>query len=112
MLVAWCDPQIITSLFSLPAIQPLELSSLLLLACYCKLARDDYALLEQVITFAFSKIDEKPLQQAVATLFLSVCKDCGVSIKQNPAFIGGCSVTGSRRRETPPARHDDSPRHG
>ena len=48
-----------------------------------------------MISYSFSKINEKPLQQAVSALFLSVCKDCGVSIKQNPAFIGCGSVSRS-----------------
>ena len=38
-------PQIISSLFTLPAITPLELSVFLLLGCYCPLVRDDYGLL-------------------------------------------------------------------
>lgn len=83
-------PQIISSLFTLPAITPLELSVFLLLGCYCTLVRDDYGLLERIINYCFSRIGEPDLQPAVAALFRSLCKDCGASITQNPDFVGPC----------------------
>ena len=83
-------PQIISSLFTLPAITPLELSVFLLLGCYCPLLRDDYGLLERIINYCFSRIGEPGLQPAVAALFRSLCKDCGASITQNADFVGPC----------------------
>ena len=83
-------PQIISSLFTLPAITPLELSVFLLLGCYCPLVHDDYGLLERIINYCFSRIGEPDLQPAVAALFRSLCKDCGASITQNADFVGPC----------------------
>ena len=45
-------------------------------------------MLERIINYCFSRIDDPNLQYAVASLFLSLCKDCGVSIIQNAEFVG------------------------
>lgn len=79
---------VVDVVFALPSILPLEQASLRLLSTYCRLLRNEYALLERILNFFFQKVENPELQRDCVDLFLSVCKDCASSIIRNMEFTG------------------------
>lgn len=83
----------VNALFTLPAIDELSNSALLLLGSYCKLFCGELPLLERMLDFCYAKLAAPALQPACVELFRSVCKEGARCILRDEAFTRECALS-------------------